>query len=65
MVVGPIWVDGFYFGTYSSSCAADLNNIGYLAMKDGVTYHLQNLVDDGKIKTRDIYFRIHIWNRNK
>lgn len=65
MVVGPIWVDGYYFGNYSSGCAADLNNIGYFTMKDGISYQLQDLVDDGELKTRDIYFRIHIWNRNK
>ncbi|XMB71711.1 hypothetical protein RJI07_06255 [Mycoplasmatota bacterium WC30] len=54
-VVGQIVVDGFDFGFFSSGCDANLNSIGYYAVKDNIDYELKELVDDGIITTEQIF----------
>jgi len=60
MVVGNITVDGYDFGFFNWGCDDNLNWIGYTARKDGVTYQLQDLVDQGEVTTKDIYEKIYI-----
>lgn len=60
MVVGNIIVDGYNFGYFWSACGNTLNSIGYNIEKDGQSYNLQILVDEGKLTTKDIYYRIYM-----
>ncbi len=59
MVVGNIIVDGYNFGYFWSACNNTLNDIGYIVKKDGETFNLQLLVDEGELTTKDIYNRIY------
>jgi len=62
-IIGPIKIDGYNFGMYNSGCEPNLDWIGFVALKDGEIYSIQDLVDTGELKTRNIYFRIYIWNK--
>ena len=62
-IIGPIKIDGYNFGMYNSGCEPNLDWIGFIALKDGEIYNIQDLVDTGALKTRNIYFRIYIWNK--
>lgn len=55
MVVGNIIVDGYYFGFFNTGCASDLDNIGYYAEMDGITYGLQELVNDEILTVKEVY----------
>ena len=59
MYVVNITVDGYNFGTFPMACGDSLDDIGYIIKKDGVTYSLQDLVDDNILKTKDIYYKIY------
>ena len=48
-----IIVDGYYFG--SGGCGDSLNELGFIAVKDGYAYELQELVDSKQLLTYEIY----------
>lgn len=59
-VIGDIIIDGYDFGFFGSACDNTLNDIGYVIKKDGYSYHLQDLVDEGILATKDIYEKVYI-----
>lgn len=59
-VIGNITVDGYDFGFFWAACGNTLDSIGYNIKKDGGSLNLQGLVDEGKLKTKDIYNKIYI-----
>ena len=58
-VVGNITIDKYNFGYFGSACGNTLNDIGYEIKKGDETFRLQDLVDDGELRTRDIYYKIY------
>ena len=58
-VIGNITIDHYNFGYFWSACGDTLDDIGYEIKKDNERYNLQQLVDDGELRTRDIYRKIY------
>lgn len=58
-VVGNITIDYYNFGYFWSACGDTLDDIGYEIKKDNERYNLQELVDNGELRTRDIYRKIY------
>ena len=63
-LVEDIIVEGFNFGN-SLGCEENLDWIGYVVIRDGEILSLQELVDNNEIHTWRVYFKIHLWYRNK
>lgn len=55
MVAGEIVIDGYDFGYFHSACGHTLDDIGYYVRIGEDIYVIQALVDDGILKTKDIY----------
>ena len=55
MVLGSVVIDGYDFGYIHSGCDWTIDNVGYYAEKDGVTYDLSELVDSGEMTVGQIH----------
>ncbi len=58
-VIGNITIDNYNFGYFSSACGDTLDDIGYDVKKGEDDFNLQDLVDNGELKTKDIFYRIY------
>ena len=59
LVIGNITIDNYNFGYFGSACGDTLDDIGYDVKKNDETFRLQDLVDKGELKTKDIFNRIY------
>lgn len=55
MYLGRVIIDGYDFGIISSGCDWTIDNVGYYAEKDGETYTISSLIENGIVTVEDIY----------
>jgi len=59
-VVGNITIDNYNFGYFWSACGNSIGDIGYEVRKGDETFNLKELVDNGELRTKDIYRKIYL-----
>lgn len=64
LVVGDVYVDGYYFGYIYNGCDGDIDDIGYRARKDDEVFWLSEVIESGDITVEEIY-NIYICDEDK